>query len=61
MRKSGLPPPSAILPNKAQGVTATVAINDLRLTGLAYDDKTLRVIASADGAASVAVSSLNGL
>lgn len=46
---------------QSPGVTATVAINDLRLTGLAYDDKTLRVIASADGAASVAVSSLNGL
>lgn len=46
---------------QSPGMSASVAIKDLRLTGLAYDDKTLRVIASADGAASVAVSSLNGL
>ncbi len=46
---------------QSPGVSANVAIKDLRLTGIAYDDKTLRVIASADGAASVAVSSLNGL
>lgn len=46
---------------QSPGMSANVAIKDLRLTGLAYDDKTLRVIASADGAASVAVSSLNGL
>ncbi len=46
---------------QSPGVIADVAIKDLRLTGLVYDDKTLRVIASANGAASVAVSSLNGL
>ncbi len=46
---------------QSPGMSANVAIQDIRLTGLAYDDKTLRVIAAADGAASVAVSSLNGL
>lgn len=46
---------------QSPGMSANVAIKDLRLTGLAYDDKTLRMIASADGAVSVAVSSLNGL
>ena len=46
---------------QSPGMSANVAIKDLRLTGLAYDDKTLRVIASADGAVNVAVSSLNGL
>ena len=46
---------------QSPGVSANVSIKDLRLTGIAYDDKTLRVIASADGTASVAVSSLNGL
>jgi hypothetical protein len=46
---------------QSPGMSANVVIKDLRLTGLAYDDKTLRVIASADGAASVTVSSLNGL
>src|SRR5579863_10523947 len=46
---------------QSPGVSANVAIKDLRLTGIAYDDKTLRVIASANGAASVSVTSLNGL
>lgn len=40
------------------GVTANVAINDLRLTGIAYDAKALRIIANADGTVNVAVSSL---
>ncbi len=40
------------------GVTANVVINELRLTGIAYDDKSLRVIADAKGNASVAISSL---
>jgi Domain of unknown function (DUF4403) len=40
------------------GVTATVAINELRLTGIAYDDTTLRVITDAKGNVSVAISSL---
>jgi len=41
------------------GVSANLAVNDLRLTGIAYDDKTLRVIANATGAVNVAVSSLS--
>ncbi len=40
------------------GVSANVTINDLRLTGIAYDDNTLRVIAQADGTVNVAISSL---
>jgi hypothetical protein len=46
------------LTDQASGVTANVVINDLRLTGIAYDDKTLRIIGDAKGAVSVAVSSL---
>ncbi len=46
------------LAQQGSGMTATVAINDLRLVGVAYDDKTLRVIANAAGTASVAISSL---
>jgi hypothetical protein len=40
------------------GVTANVVINELRLTGIAFDDKSLRVIADAKGNVSVAISSL---
>lgn len=40
------------------GVTANVAVNELRLTGIAYDDKVLRVVADAKGNVSVAISSL---
>jgi Domain of unknown function (DUF4403) len=40
------------------GVTANVVINELRLTGIAYDDKVLRIVADAKGNASVAISSL---
>ena len=29
---------------------ATASVNDLRLAGIAYDDKTIRVIANANGA-----------
>ena len=47
--------------SQAAGLSATVAINDLRLTGIAYDDKTLRVIADAKGNVTVAISSLSGL
>ena len=43
---------------QAPGLSASVAINDLRLVGIAYDDKTLRVIAEADGSVDVAISSL---
>ncbi len=44
---------------QGSGVSAKLAVNDLRLTGIAYDDKTLRVIANATGAVNVAVSSLS--
>jgi hypothetical protein len=50
----------ANLAKQSPGLTANVAVNDLRLVGVAYDDKTLRVIANADGTANVAVSSLAG-
>lgn len=43
---------------QAGGLTGNVIINDLRLSGIAYDDKTLRVIADADGTVNVAISSL---
>ena len=43
---------------QANGVTANVAVNDLRLSGIAYDSKTLRIIADASGAVNVAISSL---
>jgi Domain of unknown function (DUF4403) len=45
--------------SQANGVTGNVTVNDLRLTGIAYDDKTLRVIANATGAVDVAISSLS--
>jgi len=40
------------------GISGNVVINDLRLSGIAYDEKTLWVIADADGTVSVSVSSL---
>jgi hypothetical protein len=42
----------------AAGVQAEVSITDLRLVGIDFDSKTLRVIAEANGTANVAVSSL---
>jgi len=42
----------------AQGVRVDVGVNDLRLTGIAFDSQTLRVIAEATGSAKVAVSEL---
>jgi hypothetical protein len=48
------------LAQQAPGLSATAVVNDLRLTGIAYDAKTLRVIADADGAVNVAISSLAG-
>ena len=42
----------------ARGVSANVVVNDLRLIGIAYDDKNLRIVADAKGNASVAISSL---
>ena len=46
-QKSGVP-----------GVAVEAKIDDVRLTGIEYDSKTLRVIAEADGTAKVAVSEL---
>jgi hypothetical protein len=43
---------------QGNGIAANLAVNDLRLTGIAYDDKTLRIIANATGTVDVAVSSL---
>ena len=40
------------------GVTVNATIDDVRLTGIEFDSKTLRVIAEADGSAKVAVSEL---
>jgi len=40
------------------GVKVEAAVHDLRLTGIAFDSNTLRVIAEADGTAKVAVSEL---
>jgi hypothetical protein len=43
----------------AAGVRADVSLTDLRLLGIEFDAKTLRVIAEANGTANVAVTSLN--
>ena len=40
------------------GVTSEITINDLRLLGIAFDDKNLRVITDAKGNVSVSISSL---
>lgn len=45
----------------ASGVKVEAAVNDLRLTGIAFDANTLRVIAEADGTAKVAVNKLPGM
>jgi hypothetical protein len=45
--------------SQANGVSGKVTITDLRLTGIAYDGKALRIIANANGAVSVAISSLS--
>jgi hypothetical protein len=44
--------------SQANGVSGNVNITDLRLSGIAYDNKTLRVIANANGTVNVAISSL---
>jgi hypothetical protein len=43
------------------GVRVDAAIDDLRLTGIAFDAEKLRIIAEANGTAKVAVSKLSGL
>jgi hypothetical protein len=45
----------------ADGVKVEAAVNDLRLTGIDFDAKTLRVIAEADGTAKASVSKLPGM
>jgi hypothetical protein len=44
---------------QAPGLRANATVDDLRLTGIAYDDKTLRIIANAGGSVNVAISSLS--
>jgi hypothetical protein len=44
-----------------KGLRATVSVDDLRLADVAYDSKTLRIIANANGSVNVAVSSLTGM
>lgn len=44
--------------NTREGVEVNAAIDDLRLTGIAFDSTTLRVIAEANGTARVAVTAL---
>jgi len=44
---------------QAPGLRASATVDDLRLTGIAYDDKTLRIIANAGGSVNVAISSLS--
>ena len=41
-----------------EGVRVDAAVTDLRLVGIEYDAKTLRVIAEADGSVKVAISAL---
>jgi hypothetical protein len=43
-----------------QGVSVEAAVTSLRLAGIEYDSKTLRVIAEADGTVKIAVSALPG-
>ena len=44
---------------QAPGLRAAATVDDLRLTGIAYDSKTLRIIANASGSVNVAISSLS--
>ena len=45
----------------ANGIRVGAELTSLRLAGIAFDSRTLRVIAEADGAISVAVTTLSGL
>ncbi len=49
------------LAQQAPGLSAAATVNDIRLTGIAYDANTPRVIADASGAVNVAISSLQGM
>ncbi len=44
---------------QAPGLRANATVDDLRLTGIDYDSKTLRIIANAGGSVNVAISSLS--
>ena len=44
---------------QAPGLRASASVDDLRLVGIAYDSKTLLIIADAGGKVSVAISSLS--
>ncbi|HYA05763.1 MAG TPA: DUF4403 family protein, partial [Xanthobacteraceae bacterium] len=46
---------------QANGLSANVTVDDLRLNGIAYDANTLRIVANANGIVSVAISSLGGM
>jgi len=46
---------------QANGLSASVTVDDLRLAGMAYDSNTLRIVANANGAVRVAISSLQGM
>ena len=48
------------LAQAAPGLAAAATVNDLRLTGIAYDANTLRIIADANGTVKVTISSLQG-
>ena len=48
------------LATQANGLSAAVTVDDLRLAGIAYDANTLRIVANADGTVNVAISSLAG-
>jgi Domain of unknown function (DUF4403) len=43
---------------RTAGMSVNVAITGIRLTGIDYDDNTLRIMADADGTVNVAISSL---
>jgi hypothetical protein len=45
---------------REQGVQVEAAVTALRLSGIEYDAKTLRIIAEAEGTAKVAISQLPG-
>jgi hypothetical protein len=49
------------LQKNEDGVRVAAEINNLRLADIAFDSKTLRVIAEADGTINVAITALPGL
>jgi hypothetical protein len=59
--KKGLAGAVGNLAAQSPGLRANATISELRLTGVAYDANTLRIIADAKGSVNVAISSLAGL